>query len=78
MENIPAPFTVELQLPTRGNAKPLFRINGKNKDNKTRTEEAELYLTGKKIPPHEVIATLTGLTPAYVRQLSYKPKKKKV
>ena len=78
MENIPDPFTVELQLPTRGNAKPVFRINGKNKDNKTRTEEAELYLTGKKIPPHEVIATLTGLTPAYVRQLSHNLKKKKV
>ena len=77
MENMPDPFTVELKLPARGRAKTEFCINAKNKDNKTRTEEAELYLSGKKIPPHEVIATLTGLTPAYVRQLSHTQKKKK-
>ena len=77
MENMPDPFTVELQLPTRGNAKPVFRINGKNKDNKTRSDEAVLYLTGKKIPPHAVIATLTGTSPDYVRQLNFKLKRKK-
>ena len=77
IENVPAPFTVELQLPARGNAKPVFRVVGLNKDQNTRSDEAVLYLTGKKIPPHEVIATLTGLTPAYVRQLSHTQKKKK-
>ena len=77
IENIPAPFTVELQLPARGNAKPVFRVVGLNKDQNTRSDEAVLYLTGKKIPPHAVIATLTGTSPDYVRQLNFKLKRKK-
>ena len=48
MENMPDPFTVELKLPARGRAKTEFCINAKNKDNKTRTEEAELYLLGEE------------------------------
>jgi hypothetical protein len=77
IENIPDPFTVELQLPARGTAKIVFAVKGMNKNDKTRTQEVNQYLKGEKIPPHAVIATLTGTSPDYVRQQSFKLKRKK-
>ena len=76
MEVIPLPFSVELQIPSRSNAKPVLRAVNKNKDEKNRREEAEAYLTGKKKPSHKVIAALTDLSPEYVRQLSFRLKAK--
>ena len=74
MESIPPQFSVELQLPSRANAKPVFRAVNKNKDEKTRSDEAKAYLTGKKKPSHKVIAALTDLSPETVRQLSFQIK----
>ena len=74
MESIPLPFSVELQLPSRSNAKPVFRAVNINKDEKTRTAEADQYLKKEKDIPHKVIAALTNLTPEYVRQRSFKIK----
>ena len=77
MENKPAPFTVELKLQAKGMDKPVFSVKGMSKSNKTRTDEVDQYLKGEKTPPHAVIATLTGTSPAYVRQRSYNLKNKK-
>ena len=77
MENMPDPFTVELKLQAKGMDKPVFSVKGMSKSNKTRTDEVDQYLKGEKTPPHAVIATLTGTSPAYVRQRSYKLKSKK-
>jgi len=76
MKRIPQPFSAVLHLPTKKSAKPSFTIINPNKDEKTRSDEAKAYLTGEKKPSHEVIAALTGLTPAYVRQVSHQLKKK--
>ena len=69
MKQIPAPFSVVLHLPTEKRAKPSFKLllpfQSTKKNSKTRSEEAIAYLTGKKKIPHEVIAALTDLSPAF-------------
>ena len=74
MESIPPQFSVELQLPSRANAKPSCRVVNINKDESSRTDEAIQYLKGEKAIPHKVIAALTDLRPEYIRQLSFKIK----
>jgi len=76
IQRIPDPFTVQLCLPDKKSANPSLKAIGLNKTAKARTEEAIAYLSGNKKVPQEIIASLTGLTPAYIRQLSHQLKKK--
>ena len=80
VKQIPSPFSVVLHLPTEKRAIPSFKrllpITSQKKSASTRTKDAIAYLIGEKKIPHDVIAALTDLSPAYIRQLSHDLKKK--